>query len=196
MDDIEKVLQSLRTVESNDDYRYQRPVDVDGVPDRKIGAYGILASKWAQLAEASGIRGATWNDRMAQDHIARWKVTQDYQRLGDWNLTAIGFRFGMKAAMGLLERKATEPATIEGLGVPEIAEYMRRFKEARPSPELPVTGRIKTGASPSEAPDPDSTRADNILRKHLYTMRDSQRKMNESVSATADVLPVDSGGPQ
>lgn len=196
MDDIDKVLQTLRTVESNDDYRYQRPVDVGGVPDRKIGAYGILASKWAQLADAAGIRGASWNDRGAQDYIARLKLTQDYQSLGDWNLAAISFRFGAKVAMALRERKLSEPASIEMAGAPEIADYMRRLKESRPSPELPVTGKLTTGKTPQpETANPTKMRADDILRKHLYLMRDSQKKMQESASAIADTPPVESGGP-
>ena len=92
MEDVNAVAAAIRVVESNDDYRYQAATDISGTRTRKLGAYGIVQDRWEALASAAGIAGATWNDRGAQDYIARQSLQRNYEQLGDWTMAAVANR--------------------------------------------------------------------------------------------------------
>jgi hypothetical protein len=191
MEDVDQIAAAIRKVESADDYRHQVVADIGGKPVRKIGAYGIRQDRWVELTQAAALAGADWNDRAAQDAIARRKLMHDYEQLGDWALVGVAFRFGLNAAVALRDAGYTNPGSIEKAGYPEIATYMRALKDGQPMPDQPVTGKLNTKTTTADAPNPTATRAQDIVRRQLYALRNRQRKAQPPVdeSAIADTQP-------
>ncbi len=178
MNTLEEAAQAIRIVESDDDYRYQQAVSIGGTSTRRLGAYGIVSDRWEALAQAAGIPGADWNDRAAQDYIARKKLQNSYERYGDWDVAAISFRFGDKAAAALSERGMTDPASIEAAGYKDIANYLRNIKKSTPMTDQSVSGSIGQPGTTQQKTNPTRRRADEIVRNQLVAMRNAGRKVD------------------
>ena len=186
MNNVEETAASVRMVESDDDYRYQQDVSVGGENGQRLGAYGILASRWNELADAAGIGGATWTDRGAQDRIAREKLTRSYEALGDWTMAAVSFRYGLNIAQALTDRGATDPVSVAHAGYEDIANYMRALRDGIPQPESPVTGTLQS--TKTQKTNPKRKRADDIIRKQLVGLRNAQRGVANG--SDEDIEPV------
>ena len=186
MNNVEETAASVRMVETDDDYRYQQDVSVGGEAEQRLGAYGILASRWGELADAAGIGGATWNDRGAQDRIAREKLNRSYEVLGDWTMAAVSFRYGLNIAQALTDRGATDPVSVEQAGHKDIANYMRALRDGIPQPESPVTGTLQS--TKTQKTNPKRKRADDIIRKQLVGLRNAQRGVANG--SDEDIEPV------
>lgn len=176
MENIEQALDAIRTVESDGNYRYQQRVNTSAGPDRKVGAYGILESRWRTLADSLGYVGARWQSKPAQDRIAKEKLERDYKELGDWNLAVVSFRYGLPAARALRDKQAFAPADIKRLGMEQASEYLRAAQKAQPTPPMPVEGTVRSSnpqANVHMAKDvsPNRRRAEDIVRKQLYALR-------------------------
>ncbi len=179
MRDINETAQAIRMAESEDNYQYQQSVDIAGTPSFRLGAYGIIDSRWEQLAEAAGIKGADWNDRKAQDLVARRKLQDGYNKFGDWSMAAVSFRFGDNAANALTERGMTDPGAIEAAGYKDIANYLRSVRQGQPMPEHPVSGQLRAQGGTQQKTSPTRRRADEIIRKQLISMSKAERKVTD-----------------
>jgi len=174
MEDLEAVAARIRAIESEDDYRYQQAFTSRDGNDYKVGAYGMRLSAFKQLADAAGIPQARWQDKGAQDYVAKEKLRRDYERLGSWDMAVVAFRFGTRAAEALTQRGYTTPEGIEAAGQKEIAEYLRGAKANEAQKRRKVTGR--TGARTATKTNPKGTRAQEVVRKQLYGLRNQQRR--------------------
>jgi len=172
MNDLESTAAAIRTVESDNDYRRQQDARVGSGHDRKVGAYGILQSRFDALAEAAGYAGAAWESREVQDAIARQKLERDYEELGDWTLAAVAFRYGTPVARKLKQQGVNDAAGVSHAGHKQIGTYLRALRKSSPQTDLSVVGRA-TGA-PQTAP-PARKQAERVVRNHLVAMRDQQR---------------------
>jgi len=189
MNTVEDALNAIRVVESNSDYQLQQEVKVGETRDRKVGAYGILQSKWGQFASAMGYTGANWRDPAMQDRMARSKLERDYEELGDWNLAVVSFRFGLGAARSMKDANYFRAADVENAGQEQIGQYMRDIQNT-----VPKTERAVMAPPPSSQPaakDPALRRSEDIVRRHLYGLRNQQRMDTEVVEEEEDTPAVE-----
>ena len=175
MESINQALSAVRMMESNGNYRAQQSVRVDGQVDRKVGAYGILESRWAGLTQSLGYDGARWQDRNMQDIIAREKLERDYKELGNWELSVLSFRYGMPLAKAMRDRGYTEPKDVELAGYKDAARYMRNVRRYQKE-EFPVEGKLAQSSSGTVSDaNPTRKRSENIVRSMLVSMRDTEK---------------------
>lgn len=97
---------------------------------RARGAYQIMETIWPGWAAAAGIPGADWRDQAAQDHVARFKMTQYFQRYGRWDLVAIAWFAGP----GRADRAQREgSSSVDGITEPilgtSVGEYWRSVQD-------------------------------------------------------------------
>ena len=191
MNNVEDALNAIRVVESNSDYQLQQSVKVGDGQDRKLGAYGILQSKWGGFAASMGYTGANWRDTAMQDKMARSKLERDYGELGDWTLAVVSFRFGLGAARAMKEANYMRAADVENAGEKQIGQYMRDIENTVPKTERPVMP-APPSSSQATPQDPTLRRSEDIVRRQLYGLRNQQRldtempSEEESTSAIAD----------
>jgi hypothetical protein len=186
MNTVEDALSAIRTVESDSDYKRQQSVKVGEKRDRKLGAYGILESKWGGFAASMGYTGADWRDPTMQDKMARAKLERDYDELGDWTLAVVSFRFGLGAARAMKEANYFRAADVEMAGEKQIGRYMRDIDKTLPKTDRPV---MPTPPSSKPAPqDPTLRRSEDVVRRHLYGMRNQQRLDKPVEEESPDVV--------
>jgi len=186
MDSKEAALSSIRIVESNGQYGYQRAVKVGGTRDRKVGAYGVLESKWPAIADRLGYGGANWRDPQVQDTIIGELLETHYKELGSWELAAVALRFGGKAARGLKAQGYIEPQSVNQAGFSGIADHMRALRGNTPQPESPVIGQMPQEGQENLGTNPSRVKAESVVRNQVLAMRDSQRKSVAAELATEE----------
>lgn len=185
MNNIEEALQSIRTVESDGNYTRQQRVRVGGSEDTKVGAYGILESKWQRLAEVQGYAGANWRDPRAQDSIVRAKLQRDYEELGSWTMAALAFRYGTQAARALSNAGYIEPKDIEDAGQVKMGEYMRSLRDVTPATNMRVEGQLELPArSAAKNASPANKRAEDIVRQQLRALHNAQKRNPSPIGDT------------
>lgn len=172
MNDLESTAAAIRIVESEEDYHRVQQAKVGAEIDRKLGAYGILQSKWDTLAEAAGYAGASWESKSMQDAIARQKLERDYEELGDWTLAAVAFRYGTPVARRLKDQGVNDAAGVSHAGHQQIGDYLKALRSSSPQPNLSVVGRATGSPKPASSARKASER---VVRNHLIAMRDQQR---------------------
>lgn len=84
-------LTALRSAESGGQY-------ANIAEDGRRGAYGITPDNWQRWTSQLGLTGAPWQDKDAQDMVARKKATELYDRYGDWKLVALAWWGGTEFA--------------------------------------------------------------------------------------------------
>lgn len=183
MDSKEAALSGIRIVESGGQYGYQRAVKVGGTRDRKVGAYGVLESKWPVIAETLGYQGADWRDPQVQDTLVGELLEMHYRELGSWELAAVAIRFGGKAARGLKNKGYIEPQSVSQAGFSGIADHMRALRSSTPQLDSPVIGEMPQKGTESLGTNPSRVKAESVVRNQVLAMRDSQRK---SMAAEAE----------
>lgn len=203
MENINDAAAAIRSVESSGDYQRQQRVRVNGQVDTKVGAYGLLESRFRSLATDLGYANANWQDRKMQDIIAKEKLTRDYKALGSWELAVVAFRFGQPVAQQFREMGYSEPKDIELAGYPDISTYVRTIRDNGSAREQPVSGRLPEGPGPlaKKGPTPTRRRAEDIVRNQLVTQRNANRaraktlaaETEESVSPIGDVPELEDG---
>lgn len=109
-----------------------------GMYYRASGAYGISTANWESWSKQAGLSGADRSSKSAQDAVARYKMTQLYNRYADWRLVGIAWLDGTGAA---------DQARKEGLSrwqtdVSKITSYMHGAADAgygaapKPPPDI------------------------------------------------------------
>ncbi len=177
MNGLEGAAAGIRAVESRGDYSYQQDFSADGARDRKIGAYGIVQSKWDGLVESLGYAGAKWDDRKMQDMVANKALQKHYDNLGSWELATIAFRFGTPVAQYFKDKGYTEPKDMEADGYGSIANYVRSVRRSDTRIEQPVEGRLGKQEQPSVSPQ--LTKAQGVIRNNLVMMRNANKRAKE-----------------
>ena len=181
-------------MESADDYQRQQDIRANGQNDRKVGAYGILESKWDGLAVSLGYTGANWQDRKAQDVIAKEKLLRDYKALESWELAVIAFRYGRPVADHFKEQGILEPKDMENAGYKGVGRYLRDTRRGVSDPERSIEGSLPTppnGQKPRTQPNPQRKRSEDVVRNRLLGMRDQQRKRGATTDGSdSTVEPV------
>ena len=60
-----------------------------------LGPYGIRSDEWEELASQSGLQGARWQDRQAQNAVVEQQLTRLYNQFeGRWDLVAVAWQAG------------------------------------------------------------------------------------------------------
>jgi hypothetical protein len=177
IDNITNAAAAIRSVESSGDYQRQQRVRVNGQVDNKVGAYGLLESRFRTLATDLGYAKASWQDRKMQDMIAKEKLTRDYKALGSWDLAVIAFRYGQPVAQQFKQKGYVKPKDMELAGYPDISNYMRAVESNSSASGMPVSGRLPDGPGPlaKKGPNPTRRRAEDIVRNQLVTQRNADR---------------------
>lgn len=199
MDNIKDAAHGIKIAESGGNYHHQQAVRVGGTKQRKVGAYGIIESRMAELTEAMGLDGADWRDRAVQDRIAEEFLSRAYGELEDMNLSVVAFRYGMPLARALKQQGAKKAGDIEAAGYNQAGQYLRNVQRNKPVGDMPVEGSLQPPeiAIPGEQTQdgrsgtPNRRRAENIVRKNLVTMRNAQRRTVRNSNQTEEVPPVE-----
>ena len=190
MDNIEQARQAIRMMESNGSYNKQQDILIDGTRQRKVGAYGILESRWGVLASSLGYTNARWQDPKMQDLIATEKLTRAYEELGTWDLAVMSFRFGSPVARQMSEQGYTQPLDAEIDGNKEISDYMRAVNRMVKT-DVKVSGRMeKPQVEGQEKPSPALSKSQNIVKRTLVGMRNAQRGREVPDGSEQDIEPV------
>ena len=60
-----------------------------------LGPYGIRSDEWETLAGQSGLQGANWQDKQAQNAVVEQQLTRLYNQFeGRWDLVAVAWQAG------------------------------------------------------------------------------------------------------
>lgn len=121
LDELESFLGGIRTAESGS------PQGVYTARNASSGAYGayqIMPAYWESWAAQAGIPGASMSDPAAQDRVARFKLTEYYNRFGSWDLAAVAWRAGPVIAQNILEG-GWGAANSEHVSDEDLAAYIR-----------------------------------------------------------------------
>lgn len=190
MRDARTTALGIKIAESGNNYQYQQRVQVGDRTAYKVGAYGFMDGRFAQLAEAMGMAGANWRDPTAQDKIAQEALGRSYQELEDWKLSVVAFRFGMPIARSFKERSITSAPEMDAAGYSDIARYLRNVERNVPRTQQPITGsyNVPDAAGPPERTtegvdrgvSPHRKRAEEIVRSHLVNLRNQQRRLGQT----------------
>jgi hypothetical protein len=105
-----------------------------------LGAYGISRGNWSKWTTEAGLPGADWHSRSAQDAVARFKMTQMYNRYGDWRLVQLAWLYGSEAAD--LAKTNGLPELFGALGVqfdtaPLVADMNEAFRQGYATASVP-----------------------------------------------------------
>lgn len=123
--EIDAFLAALRSVESTNNYNAIGPTHPQ--LGRALGAYQIMEANWAAWARQAGIPGADWRDPRAQDRVARTKVTEYYDKYGDFGLVAAAW-FGGPGAAQAMKAGVDLSGTRDSLGT-NVPSYVARVLE-------------------------------------------------------------------
>lgn len=192
MDTLEHAAAAVRRMESENNYQRQQDIRANGQRDRKVGAYGILESKWAGLSESLGYTGANWRDRKAQDVIAKEKLRRDYEALGSWELAVVAFRYGRPVAQHFADQNIVSPREMQDAGFEGVGGYVRDIRRNVADPERKVEGTVNTATAATPLP-PNRKKAENVVRRQLVGMRNAQRNMKEVTPDGSDTEVEQSG---
>jgi len=163
-----------------------------------LGPYGIRADEWESLAAASGIQGARWQDKRAQNAVMEHQITRLYnQYQGRWDLVAVAWQAGEDVATRV-EGGETLDQVVGGEGdfstlqryVNDVMATARIVpSDAKPSRErqapfeqaLPQSGPFTNAPLVNEdnATVQSKVTPDRVIGDVLTAMRDKQVKRGE-----------------
>lgn len=86
-------MEAIAEQESGGDYNAVGP-HTGSRYGRARGKYQIMETLWPGWAKEAGVAGASWTDRAAQERVARYKMSQYYERYGSWDLVAVAWFAG------------------------------------------------------------------------------------------------------
>lgn len=204
--EVAAFLAALRIVETGDqrgDYRRMHGV-VRG--NRKLGAYGIAADDWPEMAAAAGLPGADWKDPRAQDVVAEATVDRLIGKYQDWRLVGVAWKAGEKVA----DMAAADPTILNHEKLGPVKDYASKIM-SKASGELRLSGQgggakvakpvlrktVGEGGHPTDPAEPSpfqgdlstlkpsngggqpASQAGEVLRRRLYAMRNRVRNAPE-----------------
>lgn len=97
--------------------------------DYAVGAYQIMSRYWDDWAEAAGIKGASWEDPAAQDHVARHVMGRYFDKLQNWDLVAAAWYAGGSTARRYLENGYSDPSDIRSPGIRQYVEEIAKYSQ-------------------------------------------------------------------
>lgn len=189
---VQAVMEGLKQTESGGDYNKQQRIrTADGV-DYKVGAYGILLSKWPAMAAAAGYPDARWQDRTAQDVVVGRRIDYDFQRFGaaypDMQddlpmMASISFKYGAGLVTEMVDNGITTPDQMKGIkGLEPVIEYVGGLSTGDLIQQSPSLKKQK-----DEKPK-NLTRAEDRIRQTLVAMRDSDRERGVSDGSDEEII--------
>ncbi len=126
-EDLQRFKDSVKVAnvgKADDTKQYEKVTGkVAGVP--LLGPYQIRSDEWDALAEDAGYKGATWQDRGAQEAVMSFKFTQLYnQYRGKWDGVAVAWKAGTEAARLIVEEGHPINTVITGRGAEVMQTYV------------------------------------------------------------------------
>lgn len=195
---LDSIMERIRMAESGDDYSASSTVrGSDGGTDSKVGAYGIMLSKWDALAAAAGIPGADWRDRAAQDAVARARVENDVRKVrkaqsdgeakadvDPFVLAAVSFKFGADVSTWVSKRGGDISSIPE---LKSVGRYMENMSKQKPlRDETPMARMSPTMQRAVPKADPTLTKAQDRIRDALKSMVGYNEPIAGEEGATQD----------
>jgi hypothetical protein len=151
---IDMYLEALKMQESSGNYFVKHKPStitdiVTGKPIRvqALGAYGILDINWygtktqKSWAEQAGYAGARWDDKAAQDAVARYKVQEYFNKFGSWDAVSVAWFAGSETAKDLVETGTIDysKADVNGVDIKEYVDEMNtKIGEELMTMEVPM----------------------------------------------------------
>lgn len=129
---LETFLASLRMAETGS---YSGAYNARHRESGAIGAYQILPGNWVAWSSQVGLPGADWRDPRAQDYVARRKASEYYRRFGSWELVALAWFAGERAAETVMAVGMESAAGIRdayGVGAADYATAVSRGMGSAP----------------------------------------------------------------
>ena len=179
---------------------------------RAVGRWQIMEKIWPGWAAEAGIPGASWEDPAAQEHVARFKMTQYYRRYGSWPLVAIAWfagpgrantaaREGIDAVGGISDVLGTDVRTyvntmMQGMDSVTAGGGQREYGGGRTEGTGPTTPvgppSADNGFRTQGLPDPAPTRDPN--QEFLDSRRASSETMASIMQTISDMSRKNEGG--
>ena len=152
---IDVYLEALKMQESSGDYFVKHEPStitdiVTGKPIRvqALGAYGILDINWygtktqKSWAEQAGYAGARWDDKVAQDAVAKYKVQQYFNKFGSWDAVSVAWFAGPEVAKKMVNEGVID-YTIKDVNGQDVKTYVdemnTKIGDELMTMEVPVT---------------------------------------------------------
>jgi len=133
---IDLYLEALKMQESSDDYFVKHSPStitdiVTGKPIKvqALGAYGILDINWygtktqKSWAEQAGYAGARWDDKVAQDAVAKYKVQEYFNKFGSWDAVSVAWFAGPQVAERMVNEGVID-YTIKDVNGQDVKTYV------------------------------------------------------------------------
>ena len=133
---IDLYLEALKMQESSGDYFVKHTPStitdiVTGKPIKvqALGAYGILDINWygtktqKSWAEQAGYAGARWDDKVAQDAVAKYKVQEYFNKFGSWDAVSVAWFAGPQVAKRMVNEGVID-YTIKDVNGQDVKTYV------------------------------------------------------------------------
>lgn len=123
-DELEAFMSSIRMAQTGtpDAPMFERVTGRSGTA-RLLGPYGIRSDEWEELSAVTGIKGAPWQDKYAQEAVVRHQLTRLYNQYGKWDVVAVAWRAGEDVANRVNEGE-TLSQVIKGDGVTQLQNWV------------------------------------------------------------------------
>ena len=95
---------------------------------RAVGRWQIMENIWPSWAREAGLPGADWRDPEAQEHVARFKMRQYYQRYGRWDLVAIAWFAGPGRANQAAEEGIESVGNLDDVLGTTVSQYVAKMQ--------------------------------------------------------------------
>ena len=151
---IDIYLEALKMQESSGNYQAQHTPEVitDIVTGKKIrvqavGAYGILDINWTgtetqkSWAEQAGYKNADWQDPVAQDAVAKYKVQEYFNKYGSWDAVSVAWFSGEGNANKLVKNGTIDYSASDANGqtIENYVDQMnKKISEQFMNMEVPI----------------------------------------------------------
>ena len=159
---------------------------------RARGKYQIMESIWPGWAKEAGMAGASWNDPAAQERVARYKMSQYYERYGSWDLVAVAWFAGPGRANTAKREGIGAIGNISDVLGTSVSKYVETMNEGMTAPP-PGAGPV--GGVPGTGGVSDAVR-EQARRGEPQAPAGAMARIMESISGRASegggkVLKVD-----
>lgn len=191
---IDIYLEALKMQESSGDYFVKHEPStitdiVTGKPIRvqALGAYGILDINWygtktqKSWAEQAGYAGARWDDKVAQDAVARYKVQQYFNRFNSWDAVSVAWFAGLETAKELVKNGTIDysASDVNGQTIENYVDEMNtKISEELMTMEVPVTTVPTPQIYPGPQTNPVIDRQRNEQEVFAAQILDAMTKAN------------------
>lgn len=154
---LDTFMQAIAQQESGGNYNAKGP-NTGSTYGHAQGKYQIMETIWPGWAAEAGIPNADPWDPAAQEHVARHKMTQYYNRYGSWPLVAIAWFAGPGRANTAAEHGIDAVGGISDVLGTDVRTYVDKMMSGMDAATA-AGGQVESGGGRTEGTGPTSPMA-------------------------------------